>query len=155
MFIDYNLRVSENQAVTTTIESTNTIDLGVARELGEGNALEFHITPTATVTAAGAATVTFEVIGATNAALNAGVVVLGKSEAIAKSALAASVALNGVPATPIVVAFNPFITSLGARYLGVRYTIGIGPLTAGTFTADLVVNLQGNRKHYPSGVTIS
>ena len=39
MITDSLLRVSEDQAVTSTAVSTNTVDLGVARDVGEGTAL--------------------------------------------------------------------------------------------------------------------
>ena len=39
MITDALLRVSEDQALTTTAVSTNTVDLSVARDMGEGTAL--------------------------------------------------------------------------------------------------------------------
>ena len=39
MITDKNLRVSTDQAVTTTAVSSDTIDLSVARDIGEGHDL--------------------------------------------------------------------------------------------------------------------
>ena len=39
MITDSLLRVSEDQAVTSTAYSTNTIDLSAARDVGEGTTL--------------------------------------------------------------------------------------------------------------------
>ena len=48
-----------DQAVTTTAASTDIIDFGAVRDVGNGEPLELVILCTETVTASGAATVTF------------------------------------------------------------------------------------------------
>lgn len=156
MITDKNLRVSDAQALAgagTTV-STNSIDLGLARDIGEGTELIWHITTVAS--ASGLATaVAFQAIGATDAALTTGIVVLGSSDAIAIAALDADAANTGLGnATPIVVRINPQLWSTGLRYIGVRY-VPSGGTVSGTWTADLVMDYQGGRKFYPSGFTIA
>lgn len=165
MITDKNLRVSTAQAVTATAVSTDSIDLGVAREMGAGKQLVWHISVNQTATAAGAATVDFEAITADDAALTSNVTVVGRSEPIGKAELVAYTANSGSAGKPAVVVpidMKTAITTppnqslaLGKRYLGVRYTVATGPLTAGQFTADLVAEIQDGRKFYASGFTVS
>lgn len=144
MIIDNNLRVSNAQAVTTSAVSTDSIDLSQARDIGEGNDLFMHFTVTESVTAAGAATVEFQVVGSTAGALTSPVVI-GSSGAIAKASLAAG--------ARIAVRINPQIGSLGLRYIGANYAVATGPLTAGKFTADIVEDIQ-DAKSYASGFSV-
>ena len=46
MITDALLRVSEDQALTTTAVSTNTVDLSVARDMGEGTPLYMNFAVT-------------------------------------------------------------------------------------------------------------
>jgi|GEM_PF-188638 len=132
--------VLTGQAVTATAVSTNTYDtapltLGANQpnDIGRGEPLEVAISVLATVTAAGAATVNFELIQADDAALSVNVETLVQTGAVPKTSLTAGtlVALHYDRAAPLA----------ARRYIGVRYTVGTGPLTAGTFTAALVKNI--------------
>lgn len=154
MITDNALRVSTNQAVTVTAVSTTSIDLAIAREVGSGTPLKFNVAVTATVTAVGAATVDFQAIVADDAGLTSNVVVVGRSEPVGKADLVADVALSGKNAKhSIAVPIDLKLGSKGQRYLGMRYTVATGPLTAGTFTADLVLTTQ-DRKYHAPGFTI-
>lgn len=143
MITDKLLRVSTDQALTTTAVSTDTIDLSIARDIGEGNELYMNFAMTTAL--AGGTSVKFEVIGATNAALSSGVVVLGSSDAVVTADLVAG--------KNVAVRINPQIASTGQRYLGARYTIS-GTYTSGAVTADVVMNVQDGKKFYASGFTV-
>jgi hypothetical protein len=144
MITDATLRVSADQALTTTAVSTNTIDLSIARDMGESNDLYMNFAVTAALT--GGTSVKFEVIGATNAALSSGVVVLGSSDAVVTASL--------VTGYNTAVRINPQIASTGQRYLGARYTIS-GTYSAGTVTADVVETIQDGKKFYASGFVVA
>jgi hypothetical protein len=145
MITDKFLRVSDSQAVTSTAVSTDTIDLSVARDIGEGNDLYMNFAVTEAATAAGAATVEFQVIASAAAGLTSPVV-LGSSGPIAKTAL--TLGAN------IAVRINPQVASLGLRYLGANYVVSTGPLTAGKFIADVVETIQDGKKFYASGFSV-
>jgi hypothetical protein len=142
MITDKLLRVSEDQALTTTAVSTDTIDLSVARDIGEGGDLYMNFAVTTAL--AGGTSVKFEVIS--SAAANLGSpTVIGSTDAIVTASLVAGY--------NTAVRINPQIASLGQRYLGARYTIS-GTYTSGKVTADVVTDIQDGRKFYPSGVTV-
>ena len=143
MITDKLLRVSTDQALTTTAVSTDTIDLNVARDMGEGSDLYMNFAVTTAL--AGGTSVKFEVIGATNAALSSGVVVIGSSDAVVTADLVAG--------KNVAVRIDPQIASTGQRYLGARYTI-VGTFTAGNVLADVVMDIQDGKKFYASGFTV-
>ena len=143
MITDSLLRVSEDQAVTSTAVSTNTVDLGSARDIGEGTALYMNFALTEAF--ANGTSVTFEVI--TSASANLGTpTVIGSSTAIATSAL--TLGKN------VVVRLNPDIAGKGQRYLGARYTVA-GTYNAGKVTADIVETIGDGQKYYTSGFTVA
>ena len=143
MITDSLLRVSEDQALTTTAVSTNTIDLSVARDMGEGTTLYMNFAITEAL--ANGTSVTFEVI--TSASANLGTpTVIGSSAAIVTSAL--TLGKN------IVVTLNPEIAGKGQRYLGARYTVA-GTMNAGKVTADIVETIGDGQKFYASGFTVA
>ena len=143
MIIDSLLRVSEDQALTTTAVSTNTVDLSVARDMGEGTTLYMNFAITEAL--ANGTSVTFEVI--TSASANLGTpTVIGSSAAIVTASL--TLGKN------IVVTLNPDIAGKGQRYLGARYTIA-GTFNAGKVTADIVETIGDGRKFYASGFTVA
>ncbi|NDF13322.1 MAG: hypothetical protein EB060_10980 [Proteobacteria bacterium] len=145
MIFDRLLTVSSAQAVTASAVSTDVIDLSKAIDIGEGEDLYMHFSVDTAVTAAGAATVEFQVIGSTAAAMSSPVV-LGSSGPIAKTALVAG--------AQIAVRINPSIGSLGLRYLSANYSVATGPLTAGAFTAGIVHDIQDGKKSYASGYSV-
>ena len=143
MITDKLLRVSEDQAITTTAFSTDTIDLGVARDIGEGTALYMNFAVTTAL--ANGTSVKFEVVTSANANLSSPTVV-GSSDAILTAAL--TVGKN------VVVRINPDIAGKGKRYLGARYTVA-GTFNAGKVTADVVETIGDGQKYYASGFTVS
>lgn len=145
MITDKLLRVSTDQAVTVDAVSTDTIDLSVARDIGEGKDLYMHFAVTEDFTAAGAATLTFQVIGSTAANLGSPVV-LGSTGPIALADLVAG--------KRHAVRINPLIGSLGYRYLGAQYDVATGPMLTGKVTADIVEAIQDGQKFYRSGFTV-
>ena len=143
MITDSLLRVSEDQAVTSTAYSTNTIDLSAARDVGEGTTLYMNFALTEAF--ANGTNITFEVVTSANANLSSHDVV-GSSTTIATAAL--TLGKN------IVVAINPQIESKGKRYLGARYVV-TGTMNAGKVTADVVETIGDGQKYYASGFTVA
>ena len=124
---------SDAQAVTATAVSTNILDknhlANALKDLGTGKDLYVVITCSETAAAAGAATVTFSLESDSTSDLSTPTTVHLTSGAIGKAALVAGMA-------PLVFALPRQATY--ERYLGLRYTVATGPLTAGKFTAALV-----------------
>ena len=143
MITDKLLRVSEDQAVTSSAYSTDTIDLSVARDVGEGTALYMNFAVTTAL--ANGTSVTFEVVTSANANLSSPTVV-GSSDAVLTAALTAG--------KNVVVRINPDIAGKGKRYLGARYTVA-GTYNAGKVTADVVETIGDGQKYYASGFTVS
>ena len=144
MITDKLLRVSEDQSVAltdTSAVSTNTVDLGTARDMGEGR--DLFAVFTATTAIAGGTSTKFEVIVASDAALTSDIVVIGSTGAVATASIGAQQ----------VVRFNPLIGSKGQRYLGTRYTV-VGTNSAGKVTADIVTDIQDGKKFYASGFSV-
>ncbi len=131
-----------DQAVTATAASTDIIDLGAVRDIGNGEPLELVILVTETVTASGAATVTFTLETDDNSGFSS-VAVLASSGAIGKAALTA-----GTEVLRVKVPLD------AERYLRTNYTVATGPLTAGKFTAFLAHDRQA-AKAYASGFIVS
>lgn len=142
MITDKLLRVSEDQALTTTAVSTNTIDLSIARDMGQGQDLFMNFAVTTAL--AGGTSVKFEVISSASADLSSPTVI-GSSDAVVTASLVAGY--------NTAVRINPTIASNGQRYLGARYTIS-GTYTSGKVTADVVMDIQDGRKFYASGFTV-
>jgi hypothetical protein len=142
MITDKLLRVSTDQALTTTAVSTDTIDLSIARDMGEGQELFMNFAVTAALT--GGTSVKFEVIQSASADLSTPTVI-GSTDAVVTASLVAGY--------NTAVRVNPQIGSKGQRYIGARYTIS-GTYSAGTVTADVVATIQDGKKFYASGFTV-
>lgn len=136
---------SNGQAVTATAASTDVIDLGplthgnTRRDIGAGEPIYLVVAALTTATAGGAATTNIQLQTSDD---NSAWVTLFDSGSLALSALTAG-------ARPVQVAVPRGVR----RYLRVNYVIGTGPLTAGSFFAGLVKDVQDNTK-YASGFSI-
>lgn len=140
-----NTLTPQTIASTGNVLSTNTIDLGTARDIGEGTEYPYLHAIIGTAVAGGTST-EFQVIVADDAALTTNVTVIGSSGAITTANLPAG--------KRIAVPVNPQIGSLGRRYLGARYVI-TGTNTAGTVTSWYGLDVQDGQKFYGSGFTVS
>lgn len=150
MMTDALLQLSDAQAVTASAVSTNTIDLGVARDIGQGTMLFAVITVDETATSAGATTVDFQVITSAAAALSSPTIVT-EIPAIPKADLTAG-------RKPIVIQIASaalLAQPVGQRYLGVQYTVNTANLTAGKFTCHITDCDPGVGKYYTSGFTVA
>lgn len=147
MYTDALLGLSNEQAVTTSDVSEHTVDLGVAKNVGAGEQVYARVTVTANVTADGAATVNFQAIQSAAEDLGSATVI-GQTGAIPKASLTAGKSFD----IPIP---RSFVNMPGQRYLGLNYEVGTGPLTAGKFSATIV--LQGAdsvSNSYASGFSV-
>lgn len=147
MITDALLQVSAAQVVTASAVSANTIDYGAAYGFDSRGDIWMVFSVDTAVTASGAATVTFQIIGSSSANLSSPTV-LAQSDAIGKAELIAGkqIALRlprwtGLTAAP--------------RYVGANYAVATGPLTGGAFTANVtaVPNLRPETR-YPVNQTI-
>lgn len=141
MIIDLQTKVSDAQAVTATAISANVIDLrNAATPVKADEGLTslpgpfLVIQVQTTCTAAGAATVTFTLESADDAGLTTNATVHWSSVAIGKATLVAGYTVCRIP-----LPLDDY-----RRYLGVRYTVGTGPLTAGAFHAFFPIDVQRN-----------
>ena len=131
------------QAITADAVSTDTIDLGTARDIGEGSDLFMVFT---VVTAFDNLTsLDLEVVTSANANLSSHTVLAETN-----------VLLAGLTAgRQYVVALPPQIASLGQRYLGARYDVNGTNPTTGSILAEIVHSIQDGRKFYASGFSVT
>jgi hypothetical protein len=146
MYIDKQAEFSDAQAVTATAISTNVMDLisnasgkNPLRDIGTGQDVYLVIlTQTA----------------ATDSGSDATLAITLESDSTEN--LATSPTVHFSTGALAFAAFSPVGTVLAAvklpagsyeRYLGVRYTVGSGPLTAGAFDAFLTTDVQAWRAY--------
>ena len=140
------------QAVTATANSTNVVDLSLARDIGEGESLYVQFTVGTAFTAAGSATLTPTVVVSAADTLTTPTTI-GTGGTIAVASLIAGYTFV-VRLNPQLFGSTTTVSSLGLRYLGAIYTVATGPMTAGTITADIVTEIQDGKKFYASGFTV-
>lgn len=142
MWVDKQLEFSDGQAVTATAISTNIADLNPAFnyntgvDVGVGEDAYLVIQCDAAATAAGAATVVVTLESSAAAGLTSSTVHY-TSPAYALTDMTANKTLAMVKL--------PSGTYL--RYLGVRYTVATGPLTAGSFSAFITKDVSAWRAY--------
>ena len=150
MILDKFLEFSDAQAVTSTAVSTNVVDLyplggNTTRDFGNGENIYLvvrTVAPATDVSSDATLTVTFESSATDN--MNSPTVHFSTG-ALAFAAFSPA----GTELVRIVVPGGNYL-----RYLGVRYTVANGPLTAGTFDAFLVEDTQATR-NYRTGYTVA
>lgn len=129
MQTDRELTFSDGQAITATANSTDVISLD-GYSLGRSDTnLRIYVQVDEAFTAGGAATLTVAVVQADNQALTTNAETLYTSGAKALATLVK----DG----------KKFFIEIGLpkttkKYLGLTYTVGTGPMTAGKLTAGLV-----------------
>ena len=137
MYIDKALQMSNAQAVTVTAPSTDVVDFGqVNPNSGFSDMLKVVVTTGVAATAAGAATVT---VTAQDSADNSSWADIASTAAIPKASLV--IGYQAVIPMPL----------FHRRYVRVNYTVATGPLTAGTFSAQIVTGIQSNTA-YPDAL---
>lgn len=142
MLMDAQTLLSDAAAVTVTAFTGNQYDGGNVsppRNLGRKD-LRAVVTCSEAALAAGAATVTFE-IGEADDAAGTNYQTLVAGPAIGKAALTVGSKPFDVP-----------IPDTTKRFIMGRYTVGTGPLTAGKFTFAIVRGTDHQRA-YPDGYT--
>jgi len=131
MITDRELTFSKNQIITATAVSTDSVALDGLYLGRQDSMLRVYALATTTFLAAGAATLTIEVIQATDGALTTSIDSLATSIAIPKANLVA-----GGKAFE----FEIPMPKNTKGFVGARYTVGTGPFTAGAITMGIVVN---------------
>ncbi|RAU21082.1 hypothetical protein CU669_15105 [Paramagnetospirillum kuznetsovii] len=128
----------------TSVLSTYSVDLGIARDIGEGEDLFMRVTVTTAQT--GGTSVEYQCVAADDAALTSNLVVLGSTGAQAVAGLTAGARFIVDP--------RPLIGSLGKRYIGAR-AVTVGAVAAGAAYIDFGVDFEDGAKFYASGYTVS
>jgi hypothetical protein len=154
MYVDNNLIVSGGVTAAGVVSfqtvigslvvlSTNTIDLGVARDIGAGEDTFLRVEVGTAFT--GLTALDLEAIVADDAALSVNVTTVGELKGIPVASLAAG--------ARFAIDISPLLGSNGRRYLGARFT-PTGTGTAGTLFADYGLETQDGGKSYASGFAI-
>lgn len=156
MYIDKNLEFSDAQAVTSTAISTNVLDsttVGAAAgtaspnltiDQGVGSDLWLVVQTAVTCTDVSSdATLTITLESDDNAGLS--------SSTVHFSTGALAFATYATAGTRVLAVRLPI--GLYERYIGLRYTVASGPLTAGAFDAFLTTDPGVNRV-YKTGFTV-
>lgn len=145
MYTDALLLLSSAQANiagAATYVSTNTIDLGVARDIGAGEGL--YVLFNVETAFAGGTAVQFQIITSASADLSSSTV-LSSTPAVVDATLVAGYTFV-MPVPPVV--------GNGQRYLGVQY-VGTGIHSAGAISARVVLDAVAAPKYYAKGYTIA
>lgn len=144
MMTDALLNLSSAQNIAgNTVLSTNTVDTATARELASGSYLGVVFAVDQSLAAAGAATVNFQIVSSASPSLSSPTV-LAQTGPVSKSELTGN-------RRPFAIGLSPGTAPLQGRYLGARYEIANGPLTAGAVSAYLTTDKSQAAPLYQSG----
>lgn len=151
MITDQLNRFSDAQAITASAASTDVIDLGplgsagapnanTRRDIGQGEPLTFFVHARAGFTAGGAATLQAQLQTSDDTATWVNLTDSG-AVALANLGAGARIVAQSVPRGV-------------RRYLRVNYTVGNGPMTAGSVDAGLVLDYQDPSNNFGSGFKV-
>ena len=127
-----------------SVLSTDAIDLGIAREVGEGNGLYGRVQIGAAFT--GGTSVDFQIIASDNANGTGNVTVVGSTGAIPIAQLVAG--------ARFAFRINPRLASRGQRFL-TGNAVNVGANAAGTAFVDIGLEIQDGAKFYASGYVVA
>ena len=142
MILDSSLQLALAQAVTATALSANVLDIGSARNIGAGQDLYLYIQTNTGATAAGNATINFQLQTSLSNTMAAPVTVLDSG-----AVPIASLGVNSCLKLKI-----PSSTAY-LEFLALNFLVTTGPLTAGAFSATIAANVDDTTV-YPSGFNI-
>lgn len=132
MIQDYMTRLSAQQAITVSAQSTNILDLDPLKDKGKGEPVKLFCQVDEAFTAAGAATLTIAIRTDDNSGMSSPTT-LYTTVAIGKATLVAG--------------YKVFVVDLPEgceRYLDAYFTVATGPMTAGKLTLGIVKDYQSN-----------
>lgn len=130
MITDAQTRLSSQQALTSgTIVSTNSYDLGTARDVGRGHPLRVIVTVDTAF--AGGTSVTPNIIESANADLSSPTVI-GAGETTAEAALTQGAKI-----------MDRVLPKTSKRYIGLQYA-NAGTHSAGTVSANIVLDTDSS-----------
>lgn len=133
MILDNQTLFSDQQAITVTTVSTNTIDLGpinagVVRDVGNGKPVPIVIQVTENFAAAGAAVLTMTLQSDDNSSFTSPKTISTvPGAAVADLRAGKAITMDYLP------------RGANERYLRLNYTVVTGPMTAGRITAGIVM----------------
>lgn len=143
MIIDKQARFDWDDAITVTRVSTDKYDLGVAGiDPGQySEHLWLSVLVTEAFTAAGAATLTIDLVDDDNASLSSPTTLLTLGSVVPKATLVAGYQIwkGRMP-----------IEKATQRYIGLNYTVATGPMTAGKVRAFFTPAVDA-QKYFPKG----
>lgn len=125
------------------ILSTNTYDLGVARDIGKGEPLEV-VAEVLTAPTAGTS-VQFQLVQADDAALTTNLQVIVQTDAIPIASLPA-----GTQVPLHVDRVDPYPAR---RYIGLRY-VNVGAIATASYFAAVVKSVADKQVNYPNGFAV-
>ena len=141
MIRDANLNFDTAAALTVTADSTNVIDLGVARDLSATDHLSISSLVTTTFT--GGTSLQVTVVGSPD---NSTWTVLASGEVVPLASLVQGAQIYNMRGIPSV---DP-VDGAPYRYLKLNYVI-VGTMTAGAVTSDIVMGKE-NARGYPGTI---
>lgn len=133
MFIDKQLEVSNDQALTASAASESYINQGAAGDARNPLRLVVSV-PTVLVSSGKAATLTIALQGHEDASFSTGTKTLWQSGAITEAECVAGAVLCDVP-----------VPAGAEQYLRVYYTVGTENFTSGNINAEFVVDADSNK----------
>lgn len=144
MIRDANLNFDTNLAVTATATSTNTIDLGVARDMG--NTDNLVVSTLVGTTFAGGTSLQVTVEGSPD---NSTWTTLASGEVVPVASLVQGAQIANLSGLPSV---DP-VDGAPVRYLRLNYVV-VGTMTAGALSSDIVMN-RDNARGYPKSYSVA